>query len=140
MNGIAARFTGRLPRDAELRYTSSGLAFQSFSVAVDDGRRGADDPTEWARVTVWDALAEELDGQLVKGATVSVEGRLRLQIWHGPEVDRPTLSVSAWSCAVLGSARRSHSHSNRGHRTSGAVPAGSGRPTPAVLDRDDEPF
>lgn len=42
MNGIAAAFTGRLGKDAELRTTRDGKPWAAFPVAVDTtkGQRG----------------------------------------------------------------------------------------------------
>jgi single-strand DNA-binding protein len=104
MNGITAAFQGRLPRDADaLRYTSQGTALLSFSVAVEDSRRGEGDPTEWVRVTAWGELAEDLVDRLPKGAEVYVEGRLRCEQWTGSDGQpRAGLAVSAWKVEPLG--------------------------------------
>ena len=71
---------GRLGRDPEMRYTPSGKAVTTFSVATD--RRGQDangQPTKetiWFRVTVWDKQAETCNSYLSKGKMVLVEGRM----------------------------------------------------------------
>jgi single-stranded DNA-binding protein len=38
----------------------------------------------------------------MKGDQVYVEGRVRLDVWHGPDGDRPSLIVSAWTVQPLG--------------------------------------
>ena len=77
--------TGRLGRDPELRYTQSGEAVATFSVASDRAIRdekeasGFRDQTEWFRVVVWRDMAERITKSLVKGSRVYIEGRLQTQ-------------------------------------------------------------
>lgn len=72
---------GRLGRDPEMRYTPSGKAVTSFSLATD--RRGSDPEgkptreTVWFRITVWDKQAENVNQYLKKGSMVLVEGRMQ---------------------------------------------------------------
>lgn len=106
-DGITASFMGRLPRDAELRYTERALPLLKFSVAAFD-RKGAErgEPRLYVACAAFGRLAEELDGRLRAGDAVRVEGRLRLSRWrtrHGE--DRHTLEVTAWSVEVLDSRR-----------------------------------
>ena len=45
-------FQGRVGKDPEpIRYSGNGNAMLSFSVAIDDSKRGEGDPAEWCRVT-----------------------------------------------------------------------------------------
>ena len=65
---------GSLGKDATMRYTPSGKAVTSFSVAVSDGF-GENKKTIWINVSVWDKAAETCK-DLLKGAKVLVEGRI----------------------------------------------------------------
>jgi single-strand DNA-binding protein len=71
---------GNLGRDPEMRYTPSGQAVTSFSVATNrqytqkDG--GVVKETVWFRVSVWGKQAETCNQYLRKGSKVIVEGRL----------------------------------------------------------------
>ena len=73
-------FVGNLGKDPEMRYTPSGLAVTSFSVAVSRNYKGSDGAqkkeTIWFRVSVWDKQAESCNTYLKKGNKVVVEGRL----------------------------------------------------------------
>lgn len=75
--------TGRLGRDPELRYTQSGEAVATFSVASGRPTRdereqsGWREETEWFRVVTWQGVAERAAEQLTKGNRVYVEGRLQ---------------------------------------------------------------
>lgn len=60
---------GNLGSDPELRTTSKGVPFASFSVATTSGER-----TQWFRVKAWEALAERCAKYLSKGDQVLVKG------------------------------------------------------------------
>ena len=77
---------GNLGRDPEMRYTPSGQAVTSYSLAatrtwttVSGERR---DATEWFNVVSWDSLAEICNQYLSKGRRVYVEGELRTRGWE----------------------------------------------------------
>ena len=73
---------GRIGRDAELRFTSSGDPVCSVPVAVEYGRKGQDGkkPTQWYEVTLWGKQAEGLAPYLLKGKQVFFSGTdLRVQ-------------------------------------------------------------
>ncbi|MBX7233981.1 MAG: single-stranded DNA-binding protein [Caldilineales bacterium] len=69
---------GHLGRDPEMRYTPSGLAVTSFSVASSrkwtDKNGQQQEKTTWFRVTAWDKLGELCNQYLTKGKLVFVEG------------------------------------------------------------------
>jgi single-strand DNA-binding protein len=71
---------GHLGRDAETKFTPSGVAMTKFSVATN--RRWKDqqtgewkEETDWANVVLW--RQENLANYLTKGKQVYVEGRLQ---------------------------------------------------------------
>jgi len=71
---------GRLGNDPDLRYTSSGQAVTTLSVATNNRWTGQDgqshDETVWWRVSVWGKQAEICKNYLAKGRQVLVEGRV----------------------------------------------------------------
>ena len=76
---------GRLGRDPETRYTSSGQAVCNFTLATDStykSRSGERQKlTEWHRVVMWGKLAEIGQQYLKKGMLVFIEGRLQTRQW-----------------------------------------------------------
>ncbi|MCX7625121.1 MAG: single-stranded DNA-binding protein [Candidatus Sumerlaeaceae bacterium] len=87
--------TGRVTRDAEVRFLPSGTAVTTFSVAVN--RRFIDSKTnEWREETLfldvetWGKLAERCGEVLKKGTPVYVEGRLRSDSYENREGQRVT--------------------------------------------------
>lgn len=81
---------GNVGRDAEVRYTQSGQAVASFSVATTEqfgGREGGEkqERTEWHNVVVWARQAEIAGQYIKKGRQVYVEGRLQTRDWVDPQ-------------------------------------------------------
>ncbi|NMC85177.1 MAG: single-stranded DNA-binding protein [Anaerolineaceae bacterium] len=78
---------GRLGRDPEMRFTPTGQAVTSFSVATDrqynDQAGKPVKETVWFRVTAWGKLAETCNNFLQKGKMVLVEGRLSVDAKTG---------------------------------------------------------
>lgn len=75
---------GRLTRDPELRYTQSGIAVASFTLAVDRGFKNANGEREadFIDVTVWKQQAENCANYLSKGKLVAVDGSLRIRSYE----------------------------------------------------------
>ena len=74
-------FIGRLGRDPETRYTQSGKAVASFSLACSE-KRGGEETTEWVNVVAWEKLAEICGQYLVKGSLVFISGRMQTRKWQ----------------------------------------------------------
>ncbi len=72
---------GRLGRDPEMRYTSTGQALTSFSMATDrrytDSNGQQQKQTIWFNISVWGKQAENCNNFLKKGNQALVEGSLR---------------------------------------------------------------
>ncbi len=102
---------GNLGRDPEMRYTSSGKAVTTLSVAVSHRRSAPDgqarEETEWFHVVVYDKLAETANQWLSKGRRVYVEGRLQTHSWEGQDGQKHSrLEVVAHELLFLDSARQ----------------------------------
>ncbi|MBV6401660.1 MAG: Single-stranded DNA-binding protein [Anaerolineales bacterium] len=71
---------GNLGRDPEMRYTPSGQAVTSFSIAVNESYTNANGEkvkkTIWFRITAWGKQAEICNQYLKKGQMVLVDGRM----------------------------------------------------------------
>jgi len=91
---------GRLGRDPELRYTQSGTAVCSLSVATDESYTDRDgnkvDRTEWHRITCFQKQAENCANFLAKGSLIYVEGSLTTRKWQDQQgQDRYTTEIKA---------------------------------------------
>jgi single-strand DNA-binding protein len=72
---------GNLGKDPELRYTTSGVAVASFSLATNESWKDQDgnlqERTEWHNIVAWKKLAEICGEWLKKGKKIYVEGRIQ---------------------------------------------------------------
>lgn len=75
---------GRLTRDPESQYTSSGIALAKFTVAVDRYTKNpetGEKETDFIDVSAWRRTAEFVTQYITKGRLVAVEGRLQIRSW-----------------------------------------------------------
>jgi single-strand DNA-binding protein len=141
---------GRLGKDPELKYTSSGTPFCRFSMATDDswndkasGER--QERTEWHNIVVWDRLAEICNQYLTKGRLVYIEGSLQTREWDDQDGNkRRTTEVRARDMVMLSSASDGAAGGG-GQRKAAAADgmAGSGPATSSgtsTITDDDIPF
>lgn len=82
-----AIISGRLTREPDVRYTTTGKVVCQFTLAVDrpftnqDGQREAD----FINIVVWGKIAELCGNSLAKGHRALVEGRLQLRSYDGKD-------------------------------------------------------
>jgi single-strand DNA-binding protein len=81
---------GRLTRDPEVRYTQSGKAVCTFSIAVDDGY-GENKKAYFFPVVVWNKAAEACGNSLHKGSKVAVTGKLTSRQYENNEGKKVTV-------------------------------------------------
>lgn len=81
---------GRLTKDPELRYTPSGAAVCSFTLAV--GRRftsqSGEKEADFINIVVWNKTAESSAKYLSKGRQAAVEGRLQIRSYDDKDGQR----------------------------------------------------
>lgn len=100
--------SGNLVREPELRFTSSGSAVLSFTVAVNNRRKNPqtgeweDDPC-FVDCALFGKRAESVGRIVSKGAKVTVQGRLRQESWHAKDGSkRSKISVVVDDIEVTG--------------------------------------
>lgn len=78
---------GRLTRDAELRYTGSGIAVASFTVAVERPYTNAqgERETDFINCVAWRKTAEIISNFTRKGSLVGVTGRMQTRNYTNNE-------------------------------------------------------
>ena len=95
-NDTTITVVGNLTANPELRYTQSGTAVASFTVASTprhfDKQRGefVDDDPLFLRASVWRDFAEHVAKSLTKGARVVVQGRLRQRGYETKQGEKRT--------------------------------------------------
>lgn len=81
---------GRLTKDPELRYTQSGVAVATFTLAVERNRANAqgERETDFIPVVVWGKTAEACANYIGKGSLVAVDGRIQVRTYDGKDGQR----------------------------------------------------
>lgn len=72
--------TGNIGKDPEFKFTPSGKAVLTFSLATKE-KFNDKDITDWHNIVVWGKRAETANANLVKGDTVFVIGRITNRSW-----------------------------------------------------------
>jgi len=131
---------GRLGKDPEVRYSQSGVAICTISLATSrnykDKTGEKKEETEWHRVTFYDKLADVAGKYLKKGDQCYVEGRIKYGKYTDKEnVERYTTDIIVEQMTLLGGSKgnegdgESHAH---------AQPSGASKQDkkPAASDGD----
>lgn len=123
---------GNVTRDVDLKRTQGGTAVCDIGIAVNENRKDANgqwqEETLFLDVTLWGRNAEIADEYAGKGASVYVEGRMKLESWTDPNgYERKKLKIIGDRLQLLGG------RSEANHRP---------KPAPAVKApmADDFPF
>lgn len=145
---------GRLTRDPEAQYTTSGIAVTRFSIAVDrpfKNQETGEKETDFIDIVAWRRTAEFVTQYLTKGRLVAVEGRLQIRNWVAQDgTKRRSAEVVADNVQGLDRAREGDNMAHGEDRppmqappTPHANQGGAGRapsPAPAPEADDDDPF
>lgn len=75
--------SGRLAKEVEIRYTTSGKAVANFMIAVD--RKFARDETDFFNVVMWGKSAENFANFTAKGSPVAIEGQLQSRSYQNKQ-------------------------------------------------------
>ena len=97
--------TGRLTRDAELRFTATGQPVCKFSIAVNRRRKNGDqweDEANFFDIVLFGKQAESLSKYLLKGKQVGVEGELSQNRWQQDGQNRSKVEIVADNVQLLG--------------------------------------
>lgn len=100
MRGINKVFLiGNTGKDPELRYTQSGVAVATFSLAINSSWKGDDgerkEHTEWVNCVAWRKSAEVLGEYVKKGSKLWVEGRMQTRKYDDKN------GVTRWTTEVV---------------------------------------
>lgn len=81
---------GRLTRDPEVRYTQSGIAVCTFTLAVDrryarKAENNGQPTADFIPIVAWRKLAEICGNNLTKGRRISVEGSMQVRNYEAQD-------------------------------------------------------
>lgn len=142
---------GNIGKDPETRYTASGTAITSLSVATSESWKDKttgekQERTEWHRVKLFGKLAEIAGEYLKKGRQVYIEGSLRTDKYTDKDgVERYSTDIIASEMQMIGgspsdSAGAKPSQAPRQERQAPQRDASYGDAAKGGFDDDDIPF
>ena len=130
---------GRLTRDAELRYTPSNIAVDTFNLAVnrnfknDNGDREAD----FINVVMWRQQAENFANWVKKGNLVGITGRIQTRSYDNQQGQRVYVTeVVAESFQIL--EKKDNAANNASMENQ--IPPSFEKTNPMDISDDDLPF
>lgn len=111
---------GRLTKDVELRYTQTGKAVATFTLAV-DRKKGENAPAnaptaDFIPCVAWDKLAELAGNYLSKGRQALVEGHIQVRSYKAKDgSNRYTTEVILEKMEFVGSKSDNENNANNGN-------------------------
>lgn len=118
---------GRVGRDPEVRYTTTGQAVANLSLAVTEKYKDKE-TTTWYRVQLWGKLAELAGEYVKKGSMLLIDGRMNCRKYEKDGIERESWELIGNTMKFLGGKKDGESHS-----------APADEPAAAASD-DDIPF
>jgi single-strand DNA-binding protein len=140
---------GNLGKDAETKFTPSGISVSKFSLAT--GRRNKDsqsgewkDITDWHNIVVW--RTEHVANFLLKGKQIYLEGRLETRSYEDKEGQKKYFTeviCNAQDLVLLGGGGGRESYPEAGGEYSQqpvSMPRSAQRPQPAAAAQQNDDF
>ena len=123
---------GRLTKDVELRYTNSGAAVASFTLAVDRDFKNSngEKETDFIEVVCWKNTAEFVSKYFSKGKMAIVAGRLQIRGWTDKDGNKRKTAEVVADNVYFGDTKKEDS----GNHASSDLPADD------LFDDDEFPF
>ena len=134
---------GNLGKDPDLRYTPSGKAVATFSLATSERWTSQDgqkqENTTWHNIVAWGKQAETMKEYLTKGRQVYIEGRIANRSYEDKEGNKKYISeVVVQSFSFVGN---KGSSGNGGGQTTPPEPTAETAPDAGSSETDDDlPF
>lgn len=119
---------GRLTKDPEVRYTTTGKVVAQFTIAVDrpytnaEGQKDAD----FFPIVIWGKSAETAGNSLKKGQRVLVEGRVQIRSYDAKD------GTKRWITEVIADRFEFIERRDQWDNNRGAAPAAEGGAAPAA--------
>lgn len=95
MNNVV--LVGRLTKDPELRYLTSGTAVATFTLAIDRDYKNKDGSitTDFIPVEIMGKPAEFVANYITKGRLVAIQGSVRVDRYETPDGEKRTFTKVA---------------------------------------------
>lgn len=108
---------GNVGKDPELRYTPSGAAVASFSLATSrkwtDKNGNKSEQTQWHNIVAWNKLAEIIGEYVKKGTKLYISGEIRYEKYEKDGETKYITKIVANEMQMLSSKNASSATVNR---------------------------
>jgi len=104
--------TGRLGRDAEVKYTGEGTPIGKWSIGVNTGFPKEKEICSWYNCAMFGKRAESLAKYLCKGALITVVGEPHIREWEKDGKRGTSVEVNVREVTLLGTGRASKGFNN----------------------------
>lgn len=114
--------TGRLTRDVDLRYTQSGTAVGSFTLAVDRKfkSKNGERETDFVNCQIWRKSAENCANFTKKGSLVGVEGHIQTRTYDNAQGQKVFVTEVIVDNFALLESRQASQNSPKSQQTANA--------------------
>lgn len=135
---------GRLVRENELKYTQSGKAVATNTLAIDDGW-GDNKKTYFIPFTIWDKSAESLANYTKKGSKIAISGKITSRSYETKDGQKRTVIevvANQYGGIEFLDAKQSESQSNNSHNGNTGRQANNVQTNLGAdpMDRHSDPF
>lgn len=135
-------FIGNCGKDPEIRYTQSGTAVATTTIAVSEKYKDQNgetrENTEWVSIVAWNKLADIFKNYVHKGDKIFVSGKMKTRNWEDRDGGKhKTTEIIVAQVELLGNKRQA---SDGGGAPAPAAPRQSDASGDAGITEDDIPF
>jgi single-strand DNA-binding protein len=123
---------GRLVRDPDCSYTTSGIHVGKLRIAVDRRTRNQETnerETDFIDIVVWQKTADFVRDYVRKGRLVSVDGRLQVRSWTAQDGSK------RWATEVVAESLQALDRPREGEEIQPLAPHDDPGPTPPASSR-----
>lgn len=96
---------GNIGNAPEIKYTPSGAAVTSFSLATNETWLNAENETinntEWHNILAWNKLAEFANEYLYKGQCIYLEGKIRSSHWDDEKTGQKRTKIEIVCSSIM---------------------------------------
>lgn len=110
----SVHLSGRLVKDAEVKYTGDGKVLCSFSLAVNDYLPSAENNSycNFLDIVIWGKRAEAVHNYLTKGKRILIVGKIKQERWEHEGAKKNKIKIIASEIIFIDSVKKDGNNSN----------------------------
>ncbi len=129
---------GAVGQDPEVRYTASGMAIASFSLATEETNKKGEKVTMWHNCVTFDKLAAIVEQYVKKGAKLYCDGKIQYQQYEKDGEKRTATKIVVNDISMLSAPPGESNHQHTAQKAHGKSKAST--PSAVPFDDSEIPF